>query len=161
MSSATSQGENRISAKDTAHQHLQAVEAGDWDTALSYLADNYIVTGTIPFPVSLFVKIRKKDAMRMHKPRKRALPDFKFNEKVLEESEDRVKFQMNISGTQTGIIDYTGILRGIPVIQPTGKRVNLPSEYFTYVVKDGLIIKTIGEIPKNAGVQALVRAVME
>jgi hypothetical protein len=59
------------------------------------------------------------------------------------------------------VIDYTGILRGIPVIQPTGRSVSLASEYFTYFVRDGKIFKTIGQIPKGAGVQGFVRAVTE
>ncbi len=146
-------------AKDVVYAHLRAVEAGDWDTAQSFIADEYRMTGTIPFPISLFVRIGKRDALRMHQARKRALPDFKFNEQTLDEREDMVKLQVNISGTHTGVIDYTGILRGIPVLQPTGKQVNLPDEYFTYTVRDGKIIGTIGKIPKNAGVQALVRAV--
>ncbi len=149
------------SAKEIVQQHLRAVEAGDWNTADAAIADNYILSGIVPFPVSLFVKIGKKDALRMHKPRKHALPDFKFNETILEEAEDHVKFQVNLSGTHTGVIDYTGILRGVPVVQPTGKKVSLPSEFFTYYVKDGLIVKTVGLIPKNAGVKALVRAVSE
>jgi predicted ester cyclase len=140
-------------------EYLRAVEAGDWEKADSYISSNYTMSGTIPFPISLFVKITKKDSLRMHKPRKRALPDFKFNEKILEETDDMVKLQVNISGTHTGVIDYTGILRGVPVIQPTGKKISLPSEYFTYFVANGQIVKIIGEIPKNAGVQALVRAV--
>lgn len=148
-----------MQAKDVVQAHLRAVEAGDWDTALALIADEYSMTGTIPFPISLFVKIRKRDALRMHQARKRALPDFRFNEQVLDERDDMVQLQVNLSGTHTGVIDYRSILRGVPVIQPTGKRVSLPSEYFTYVVRDGKIVKTIGKIPKNAGVQALVRAV--
>ncbi len=150
-----------MSAKEIVQKHLRAVEAGDWETALACIGDNYVLKGIVPFPVSLFVKVGKKEALRMHKPRKQALPDFKFNEKVLEETADQVKFQVNLSGTHAGVIDYTGILRGVPVIAPTGKKVNLPDEYFTYFVENGLIVKTIGEIPKNAGVKALVRAVTE
>ncbi len=148
-----------MTARAIVEQHLRAVEAGDWDTALGFIADDYRMTGTIPFPISLFVKIGKRDALRMHKPRKQALPDFKFNEQVLEARADMVRLQVNLSGTHTGVIDYTGILRGVPVIQPTGTYVQLPNEYFTYFVRDGKIIRTIGKIPKNAGVQALVRAV--
>lgn len=149
------------SAKAIVQKHLRAVEAGQWEEADALIGEDYVMTGIIPFPINLFVKIRKKDALRMHKPRKRAMPDFRFNERVLEESADRVKFQVNLSGTHTGVIDYQGILRGVPVIQPTGKKVALPAEYFTYFVRDGKIVKTIGEIPKNAGVQALIRAVLE
>lgn len=148
-----------MKAKEIALLHLRALEAGNWDEAMKYIADDYSVTGLIPFPISLFVKIGKKDALQMHKPRKRAMPDFKFNETVLEETDDCVKFQVNLSGTHTGVIDYTGILRGIPVIAPTGKKVSLASEYFDYYVRDGMIVKTVGRIPKDAGVQGLVRAV--
>ena len=148
-----------MKAKEIVQEHLRAVEAGDWEKADSYISNNYTMSGTIPFPISLFVKITKKDSLRMHKPRKRALPDFKFNEKILEETDEMVKLQVNISGTHTGVIDYTGILRDVPVIQPTGKKISLPSEYFTYFVSNGQIIKTIGKIPKNAGVKALVKAV--
>jgi predicted ester cyclase len=148
-----------MKAYQIVQEHLRAVEAGDWEKADSYIATNYTMSGTIPFPISLFVKITKKDSLRMHKPRKRALPDFKFNEKIIEENDEMVKLQVNISGTHTGVIEYNGILRGVPVIQPTGKKISLPSEYFTYFVENGQIVKTIGMIPKNAGVQALVKAV--
>ena len=148
-----------MKAYDVVNQHLRAVEAGDWEKADSFIADDYSMIGTIPFPVSLFIKIGKKESLRMHKPRKTALPDFKFNEKILEETEEMVSFQVNLTGTHTGVIDYTGILRGVPVIRPTGKKVELPDEFFTYFVRAGKIYKTIGRIPKNAGVQALVRAV--
>ncbi len=150
-----------MNAKDIVQKHLRAVEAGDWETAIACIADDYSMSGTIPFPINLFVKIKKKDALRMHYPRKKALPDFKFNEKILEESPDHVKLQVNLSGTHTGVIDYTGILRGIPVVQPTGRFIQLPDEYFDFFVRDGLIVKTIGKIPKNAGVNALIRAVTE
>lgn len=148
-----------MKAYNIVRQHLRAVEAGDWEKADSYIDDSYSMTGTIPFPISLFVKITKQQVLRMHKPRKQALPDFKFNERILEETDEMVKLQINISGTHTGTIDYTGILRGVPVIPPTHKKVNLPNEYFTYYVVGGKITKTIGDIPKNAGVQALVKAV--
>ncbi|MEO6062013.1 MAG: ester cyclase [Thermoflexales bacterium] len=150
-----------MNAKQTVTAHLRAIEAGDWDKANSYIADDFSMTGTVPFPVSLFVKIGKKDALRMHIPRRKAMPDFRFNETVLEETDDRVKIQVNLSGTHTGVIDYTGVLRGVPVIPPTGKKVNLPAEYFTWFVRDGKIAKVIAEIPKGAGVQGLVRAVKE
>jgi predicted ester cyclase len=150
-----------MNAKEIVQKHLRAVEAGNWDEADSYIGEDYTLSGIVPFPVSLFVRITKKDALRMHKPRKRAMPDFRFNETILEESPERVKIQVDLSGTQTGVIDYTGVLRGIPVVQPTGKKVSLLPEFFTYFVRDDKIVKTIGEIPRGAGVQGLVRAVTQ
>jgi len=141
--------------------HLRALEIGDWDTVNSYISDSYKATGVIPFPISLFIKLRKKDALTMHKARKIALPDFKFNESVLESDDEKIKIEVNITGTQTGVIDYRGILRGIPVVEPTGKFVKLNPEYFTYFVKNGKIEKVEIDIPKNAGVKGLVKAVTE
>ena len=40
-----------------------AVEVGDLEKVDAYIASQYTLTGTIPFPVSLFVKITKKDAL--------------------------------------------------------------------------------------------------
>jgi predicted ester cyclase len=148
-----------MTAREIVLSHLRAVEAGEWEKALTFISETYTMTGAIPFPVSLFIRMGKKDAMRMHTPRKRALPDFRFNETILEESPGRVKIQVNLSGTHSGVIDYSGILRGVPVVQPTGRKVRLPSEYFEYFVENGLIVRIVARIPKDAGVKALVRAV--
>jgi hypothetical protein len=148
-----------MNAKEIVLQHLRAVEAGDWEQALGLIAEDYRLEGVIPFPVSLFIRIGKKQALDMHKARKRALPDFCFNETLVDETAESIKIQVNLTGTHTGVIDYRGLIRGIPVIQPTGKAVKLNPEWFTYQVRAGLIIKTIGDIPKNAGVPGLVRAV--
>jgi len=150
-----------MTPKEITNLHLRSVEAGEWDKALSYISQDYITTGVIPFPVSLFIKLRKAQALTMHKARKRALPDFKFNEEYQEIEGDRVKIQVNLTGTQTGTIDYTKELRGIPVIPPTNKFVKLNPEWFEYFVKNDQIYKVIADIPKNAGVKGLVRAVTE
>lgn len=147
------------SAREIVSEHLRLVEAGDWTRADAMITPDFSMTGTIPFPISLIVRIGKAQSMQMHKPRKRAMPDFKFNETVLEESPNRVKLQVNLTGTQTGVIDYTGVLNGIPVIPPTGKKLRLAPEFFTYFVRDDQITRIIGEIPKGAGVQGLVDAV--
>jgi hypothetical protein len=150
-----------MNAQQVVNDHLRAIENGDWERALSFIAETYTMTGIVPFPISLFVKIRKSGALTMHQARRRALPDFKFNESYLEVADDHVKIQVNLTGTQTGTIDYRGILRGIPVIPPTNKAVKLNPEYFTYYVQNNMIYKIIGDIPKNAGVQGLVKAVSQ
>lgn len=150
-----------MNAKEVLFQHLRAVEAGDWETALSHISEQYQLAGVIPFPISLFVRIGKAQALDMHKARKRALPDFRFNEDYIETTDHSVSIQVNLTGTHTGVIDYRGLVRGIPVIPPTGKSVKLNPEWFTYEVRDNLITRTVGKIPKNAGVSGLVRVVRE
>jgi hypothetical protein len=55
---------------------------------------------------------------------------------------------VNLTGTHTGVIDYRGLVRGIPVVQPTGKLVKLNPEWFGYYVRGGLIYRRVGAIPK-------------
>ncbi len=152
-------GEILMKPNEILQAHLRALENGDWDTALSWIGEDYQFTGVIPFPVSLFIRIGRPQALQMHQARKRALPDFKFNETIVSATDSTIKIEVNLSGTHTGTIDYRGILRGIPVVPPTGKFVQLNPEWFTYTMRDNKIVKTVGQIPKNAGVQGLVRAV--
>ncbi|HEX2620666.1 MAG TPA: ester cyclase [Phototrophicaceae bacterium] len=148
-----------MDAREIIRQHLRAVEAGDWNAAIPLLAEDYRMSGMIPFPRSLFTRIGKNETLRMYQARKRSLPDFKFNETYMEATESHVRIQVNGTGTHTGEINYYGILRGIPVVAATGKFVKLNPEWFTYYIRDGLIAKSIAEIPKDAGVEGLVRAV--
>jgi hypothetical protein len=48
-----------MKAKEIVQQHLRTVEAGNWDNAISYIVNDYTMTGTIPFPINVFVRIRK------------------------------------------------------------------------------------------------------
>jgi predicted ester cyclase len=131
--------------------HLRALEAGDWDKANSYLADNYkMKMQGMPF----FVSIPKSDALLMHKARKTAFPDFKFNEKTEWQRDNQVKIAVYLTGTHTGLLDYPKNV-GVPRTEPTGKTINLPSEYFVYSVENNKIVDTYGEIPEGHGPTAL------
>lgn len=147
------------SARTVVSAHLRALEAGDWDRAAAVIAADYRAIGAIPFPISLFVRLGQDAALTMHIARRRAMPDFRFNETYLVDEPNHVRIQVELSGTHTGVIDYTGILNGVPVVEPTGKAVKLPREFFDYYVRDGKIVLVVIEIPADAGVPALLRAV--
>jgi hypothetical protein len=151
--------EEKKGVKKVIFDHLRAVEAAQWEKVEADIDEKYQLTGVLPFPLNLFVKIGKSQALDMHKARKRALPNFKFNEDYLEETPTSVKIQVNLTGTHTGTIDYRGLIRGIPVIEPTGKEVKLNPEWFTYYVQNNKIVKIVADIPKNSGVHGLVKAV--
>jgi predicted ester cyclase len=130
-------------------EHLRAIEAGNWELALSYLSENYTMTGLAPFP------IRKDHALDIHKARKAAFPDFKFNEEILESTQDIVKIRVHITGTHLGELKYP--MGNLPVVPPTGKQIDLPYEYFDYTVKDNKINGVLGRIPEGAGSQAMMK----
>ncbi|MFN8277358.1 MAG: ester cyclase [Chitinophagales bacterium] len=143
---------NTLKPVEVVKLHLRAVENGDWETANSYLADDYrMKMEGMPF----FVRIGKPDALAMHIARKQAFPDFKFNEQVEMEKDNEVKLAIYLTGTHTGILDYPKNV-GVPKTPATGKSIHLPSEYFTYAVENNKIVYTYGMIPEGHGPKALM-----
>lgn len=131
-------------------EHLRAVEAGEWDRALSQLADGYTMKMQgMPF----FVRITRDDALDVHKARKQAFPDFRFNETMEAVGANGVKVTVRWSGTHTGFLDYP--VGDLPKTPATGKSVALPAEFFTYYVENDRIVHTYGEIPEGHGPPAL------
>lgn len=146
------QAKNTLKPVDIVLKHLRAVEKGDWVEANSYLAQNYnMKMKGMPF----FIHIGKKDALQVHKARKQAFADFKFNEQVEFESLNQVKIAMYLTGTHTGLLDYPKAA-GVPKTEATGKKINLPAEYFTYSVENDQIVDTFGYIPAGHGPTALM-----
>ena len=142
----------KLSPTEIVKAHLRAVENGDWDKANSYLADSYkMKMKGMPF----FVSIKKDDALSMHKARKTAFPDFKFNEVIESATDNQVKAAIYLTGTHTGLLDYPTNV-GVPKTAATGKKINLPSEYFVYSVENDKIVDTYGEIPDGHGPKALM-----
>ena len=150
---SNSTAHNKLKPVEVVLLHLRAVEAGDWDKANSYLADNYTMKMEgMPF----FISIKKADALSMHKARKQAFPDFKFNEKIELEQDNQVKVAIYLTGTHNGLLDYPKNV-GVPKTPATGRTINLPAEYFTYSVENDKIVHTYGMIPAGHGPKALMQ----
>jgi predicted ester cyclase len=131
-------------------EHLRAAEQGDWVTAEAHFHDDYeMQMKGMPF----WVTIRRANGLDMHKARKTAFPDFKFNEEVLSAEGNAVKLAIHLTGTHTGPLDYP--IDAVPKVGPTGKSIHLPAEYFTYYVENDRIRYTYGEIPEGHGPPAL------
>ena len=132
--------------------HLRTVESGNFDLAAAQLSDDYKMRmNEMPFFVP---SIKKNGAFEMHRARKTAFPDFKFNEKIEWEKGNQVRIAVFLTGTHTGLLDYPK-RTGVPRTEATGKKIDLPAEYFTYTVENGKITACNGEIPKGNGPTAL------
>ncbi len=130
--------------------HLRAAEAGDWRDADALLDPGFSMQMKgMPF----FVTIPYARALDMHKARKTALPDFRFNEKVELEDGNSVRIAVYLSGTHTGPLDYP--IDEVPKVAATGKTIALPVEYFTYFVEHDRIVRVFGDIPDGSGPPAL------
>jgi hypothetical protein len=136
--------------QEIVREHLRAIEAGEWEKAAAMLSDDYTMKMKgMPF----FVKIDKSKAFDVHKARKTAFPDFKFNETMTDVGKNGVKITVKLTGTHTGMLDYP--VGDVPKTPATGKTVNLPEEYFTYYIEGDKIVHTYGEIPEGNGPPAL------
>jgi hypothetical protein len=152
QSKPANQANNTLSAKEIVLAHLRAVETGNWEKANSYLAEEYTMKMKgMPF----FVSIKKEEALDMHKARKQAFQDFRFNEKIEFEKDNQVKVAIYLTGTHTGLLNYPENA-GVPKTEATGRKIDLPAEYFVYAVENNKIVHTYGEIPDGHGPTALM-----
>ena len=109
-----------MSNSETVRALLTAIEQLRWDEAKSYLADDFTLDGAAPQPLNA------EAWLGVHKAFAAAMPDFSFNASDIHEEQGGVRLRVQISGTQTRAMALP--VPGIPVIAPTGKRVQLPSE---------------------------------
>lgn len=141
---------NTAAPAEMVRAHLRAIEQGDWATAESQLDARFgMQMKGMPF----WVEIGRANALDMHKARKTAFPDFKFNEKVVREEGNAVTVAVYLTGTHTGPLDYP--ISEVPKLAPTGRTIDLPAEYFTYYVEKDHIRSIFGEIPEGHGPAAL------
>jgi len=147
------EAKNTLTPREIVIAHLRAIENADWGKANSYLAEDYkMKMKGMPF----FISIRKDSALNIHKARKTAFPNFKFNEKIEYVNGNQVKLSISLTGTHTGLLDYPRNI-GVPRTEATGKEINLPSEYFIYSIENDKIVDTYGEIPEGHGPKALMQ----
>lgn len=141
---------NTKSPTELVEAHLRAIEAGDWPAAQAQLDPQFSMQMKgMPF----FAKIGFADALAMHKARKQAFPDFRFNEKLDEADGNSVRVAVFLKGTHTGYLDYP--IKEVPKLEATGKAIDLPAEYFTYFFENNRIRRIYGEIPEGHGPPAL------
>lgn len=141
---------NERAPREVVQEHLRAVEAGDWETAEAQIAPEFTMQMD---GMPRWVTIERPNALAMHKARKQAFPDFRFNEKIEREEGNSVTIAVYLTGTHTGYLDYP--IKHVPKLEATGKSIDLPAEYFTYYIEDDKIRAIFGRIPEGHGPPAL------
>src|SRR5947209_6612268 len=100
---------------EQAKTFLIALARGDAEAATSYITDEFIVSGPTPQPLG------KHEYIEVHKTLAAAMPDFSFNTSEAQEEGDKISLTIQITGTQTGVLDLGRIGLPVPPIQPTGR----------------------------------------
>lgn len=106
-----------------------ALEAGDFETAKSFLVDGFQFTGAAPEALSA------REWMDLSAALKTAMPDLSYNFEVEQAEGDKVTMTAQLTGTQTADLDLPGM--GLPVVPATGRSVSNPRERVQATVKDG------------------------
>jgi predicted ester cyclase len=81
-------------------------------------------------------------------------PDFSFDHGPARVAGDRITIEMRMAGTHTGLLALP--IPGIAPIAPTGKRVTLPHQNFTYTIRDGLVSRIDPEPVAGGGVPGIL-----
>jgi len=118
--------------REVTHAFIEAFQAGDFDTAASYLADDFELTGLMPQPISGAAWLALAASLRA------AFPDLNYNFHVASVDGSVVRVTNQLSGTHTGGWDLSGV--GMGVIPATGKRISLPEEGSEGLVENGKLV---------------------
>ena len=121
-----------MSTRDIAEGFMAAFEAGDFDTAASYLASDFQFSGPVPEPMSAQAWFGLSAGM------KAAFPDLTYNFRVTGVEGNIVGTSTQLSGTHTGEWDLSRM--GMGIIPPTGKSFSNPAEEGEGVIEGDKIV---------------------
>lgn len=109
-----------------------ALEAGDMDTAASYLADDFQFGGTM-LPETL----GPQEWIGMSHVLRAGVPDLTYNFTVHEADESGARVSSQLAGTHTADLDMTGM--GMGVIPATNVSFQCGEEFSTGTIEGGKI----------------------
>jgi len=138
-----------VNKRETVQAFLDTIQKGDFENAKSMLADDFRFSGPVPEPID-------KDAwLGMSGSLKTAFPDLDYHFKVIGTDGDVVRATSQLSGTQSGSFDLTGMNMG--VIPATGKSFAAALEKVRITLKENKITAWVVEATQGAGLAAILK----
>lgn len=141
-----------MNPQETAEAMMDALERGDFETAGSYMADDFQFSSHTQPPRS------KQEWLGMSMALKQGFPDLSYNFQVHGVEGNMVQASSALSGTHTADLDLTPL--GMGVIPATGISVSTGRVHSEGVVNDDGMIQSIHvhDSPES-GVAALLAAI--
>jgi predicted ester cyclase len=137
-----------MNVREITYAFFEAFQAGDFDTAASYMADDFVFSGPTPEPISGAAWLGLSAALRA------AFPDLNYNFRVVSVDGDVVTTSNQLVGTHTGDLDLSGI--GMGVIPATGKTISLPEEGSEAIVEDGRLVSLHIHTTPQGGIMGIL-----
>jgi hypothetical protein len=137
-----------MNTQELAQAFAQAINAGDWDTVASYLADDFQFSGPMPESVGA------AEWIGLNRTLQAGMPDMCINLRIISIDGDVVHSVDQLTGTHTADLDLTPL--GIGVIPATGRSVSLPQETGVARVRNGKIVSIELNTPADSGLAGLL-----
>jgi predicted ester cyclase len=137
--------------QEIAQAFVDAYNAGDFETASTFLTDDFQFSGPVPEPVG------KEAFIGLSRIIQAGIPDLNYNARVVGVEGNVVKVTHQLSGTHTADLDLTAM--GMDVVPATGKSFSNAEEKFDYTVEGDKIVSLHTEPIEGAGLEALFQAI--
>ena len=142
-----------MSAADTVKAFMLALESKDFDTAASYLSDDFVFSGWTPQPLD------KDQFMTVMGGLKAGIPNLTFHfhtvQNVRDQQQDsQVKAGIQMTGVQTDGFILPPL--GLPPIPQTANTVSLPEEHWNCTLVNDKIARIVVERVPGGGTQGLL-----
>lgn len=137
-----------MDSKETAQALLDSVQRGRFDTAKTFLSDDFRISGFSPKPLN------SKTWLNMIANLKMACADLNYHFQVLGTEGNVVHTTSQLSGTNSGAFDFTNINMG--VISATNKKFSIATEKTQITVKNDKVTAWTVEPTEGAGLTAIL-----
>ncbi len=136
-----------MSAADIVGAVMDAIQMGDFETAFSYLSDDFLFSGPVPQPVSAEQWIGVNAILR------EAFPDLAYNFDIDGAEGNQVSVSAALTGTHTGNLDLRPL--GFGFHAPTGRTFTMAREYGVATVDGDQIVSWDFEPSPDSGMPAI------
>ena len=143
-----------MSPVDIVKDFMIALESKDFDTAASYLSDDFAFSGWTPQPLD------KDQFITVMGELKAGIPNLSYHFHTVRDvrdlvQESTVKAAIQMTGTQTDSFILPPL--GLPPIPQMARSVSLPEEHWDYTLQNRKIVNiTVQRVP-GGGIQGLLR----
>jgi predicted ester cyclase len=127
---------------------MDSVQKGDFESARTMLADNFVFSGPIPEPINAEAWLGMSLNMRT------AFPDLDYRFKVIGTDGDVVRSTTQLSGTHSGAFDLTNMKMG--VIPATNKAFSAKLARTRITVKGDKVTSWAVERTEGSGLKAIL-----
>jgi hypothetical protein len=137
-----------VDTKATVQSLMDAIQMGDFESAKSYLSDDFKFSGAVPEPIS------GEEWIGMSANLKAAFPDLDYQFDIDGVNGDTVNISAQLRGTHKGDLDLTSMDMGL--ISATGKSFKAAREKGKATVRDEKVASLALEPTEGAGLMAIL-----